>query len=267
MIGKQSLKSAAPTNKYKAKDGAGTPTEMRFSVFPIMRLEENERCNLVGTGFFICDNGIFVSAKHVFEDVVNQKGQPIKPLFVLQFLPDNTYMVRDVERGIVRNGLDVGIGILKPLYHKQTKKLLRNHILKLTTKPPEIGETISTYAYPNTEIVIKESKQDLYLYPDYYEGQLIEYYPNGRDRTFLPGPCYQTTIVMHGGASGGPVFRYRGKVFGVNSTGFLNETISFVSRIDDILDISLYPVSIWDREPSSISIRELTELGYVILEK
>jgi len=261
------LKGTAKRGKFKSKNKRGDNENLQHVVFPILRQEKDGKFNLVGTGFFICDNGIFISAKHVFTDVIDDNGQCIKPLVIFHFLPDNIYIIRSIERSIVNNRADVGVGILKPLIHKKTKQPLKNNILTLTTKAPEIGEEVVTYAYPNILIDNKNSKQDIHFYPDYYDGTLVKYYANGRDKTFLPNPCYQTNMVIHGGASGGPVFGLKGKVFGVNSTGFFNDNISFVSRINEILNIQIYPVTINGQKPINITIGELAELGHVILDR
>lgn len=80
----------------------------------------------------------------------------------------------------------------------------------------------------------------------------------------LPGPVYRTTMVIHGGASGGPVFAADGGVFAINSTGFGHDEISYVSCIWETIDLAIPNVR-FPGEPSqrSTSLRELVALGHV----
>jgi hypothetical protein len=106
--------------------------------------------------------------------------------------------------------------------------------------------------------------QELHLFPDFYDGVIEEYFPNGRDSVFLPSPCFQTTINIHSGASGGPVFDEHGKVCGINSTSFDGEkNLSFISRIVDILHLRVTDICIPGQSKNSFSIAELADLGHV----
>jgi hypothetical protein len=82
------------------------------------------------------------------------------------------------------------------------------------------GDLVATYAYQSTIIQSAETGQLFSFNPEFYEGRIVGYLANGRDRVMLPGPCYRTDMVIHHGASGGPVADPSGRVFGINSTGF-----------------------------------------------
>ena len=129
----------------------------------------------------------------------------------------------------------------------------------LTTVPPPVGEHVATFAYPNTMIEPTEIGQRLHFNPDFYEGLIEEYFPNGFG--LLRGPCYRTSMVIHSGASGGPVASPSGSVFAVNSTGMKGMNLSHVSRIDEILSLTLIVDSEDGREV--ISIAELSRSGQI----
>jgi hypothetical protein len=80
---------------------------------------------------------------------------------------------------------------------------------------------------------------------------------------FLPGPCYQTTMTVIGGASGGPVFNKYGKVIGVNSTGYDGQQISFVSRIHEALTFKVPDVNIDGKSKDEINMVQLAKLGII----
>jgi hypothetical protein len=57
---------------YDVTTGEGHPTLPDFSIFPIVR-HDDDKMRMVGTGFFITTNGLFVTAKHVLQDVLKDR--------------------------------------------------------------------------------------------------------------------------------------------------------------------------------------------------
>ena len=156
---------------------------------------------------------------------------------------------------------DVGVGKLADAYDPDGDQP-RCKQLVLTTREPEIGEWVFTYAYPHTV----ENQSHLLLSPRYYSGKLMERYPEGRDRAMLPGPCWRTSMVISGGASGGPVFGRDGRVFGINSTGMEETALSWVSRIADLLEVEVGQVALpGSVQLRTISVGELAQMNHVLL--
>ena len=80
----------------------------------------------------------------------------------------------------------------------------------------------------------------------------------------LPGRCFQTTMDLQGGASGGPVASSDGSVFGINSTGIDGHSITWISSVADLLDLSIYSIRLPSGDlRNQVSIRELASLGLV----
>lgn len=77
----------------------------------------------------------------------------------------------------------------------------------------------------------------------------------------LPGPCYRTDMVIHHGASGGPVAGPTGRIFGINSTGFDGTDDFYISRIDE-----LFSLEIATSETDRITIQELINEGVVTVD-
>lgn len=205
-------------------------------------------------------------SKTCFEDVLDDRNKQKCPIKIVQFLPTNSFVFRPVLRCTLHNNADVGIGLAAPGTSNKTGAVLRNKVLTLTKTLPAKGDVVFTCAYPNTVNVV-EDPQRIYFNPRYYSGHIVEYFPNGRDRICLPSPCYQTSIVIHGGASGGPVFNTNGKVIGINSTGFASlHDISFVSRINEILFLNATDVKLSESsEMKDVTVAELAKLGHVKL--
>lgn len=146
---------------------------------------------------------------------------------------------------------------------KSSGAALTNPVVTLTLVPPDINARIVTFAYPKHANLIEEDLQKINFGPTYYDGNLIEYFANGRDKVMLPGPCYRTSIVIHGGASGGPVFSPSGDVFGINSTGYGDEDISFVTRLYEITELTIDGVTIGDGKERSVEVTELIQGGHI----
>ncbi len=177
--------------------------------------------------------------------------------------PDGTYTMRNVHGFVVHSIIDVGVGFVWPMMHPQTGKPLLTGRLILTAEQQVVGEAIFTYAYPKT-IVHQDPHPQIFFYPGYYAGRLEEYHSTGRDPVLLPYPCYRTSITLHGGSSGGPVVNSRGRVFAINSKSFEGAPdVSFVSRIIDILGLTLPSVSIGNTLPAPMLIFELARQGHL----
>jgi hypothetical protein len=70
-------------------------------------------------------------------------------------------------------------------------------------------------------------------------------------------------MVMHGGASGGPVFSQHGAVFAINSTGFDDDEVSYASCVSAALDLAIAEVKLLgDARPRNTTLRELVERGF-----
>lgn len=82
----------------------------------------------------------------------------------------------------------------------------------------------------------------------------------------LPFPCYRGSIRILGGASGGPAMDEKGRVFGVNCTGFEGSSISYFARINEILPLRVNDVVIDGLHRNSVDIIELAERKQVIFE-
>jgi hypothetical protein len=233
-------------------------------IFPIVQQEPNGLFRLIGTGFFITDDGLFASAKHVLLDVIDEAGNQTAPIGLVQFLPGDHYLLRPILRCVSHDLADVAVGVAAPITDN-TGAPLKNKLLTLSTEHSLVGAPVATYAYPKT-VFRGERPQELHFYPAYFEGRIEAYFASGRDRVVMPAPCFQTSMHVHGGASGGPVFGPNGAALGINSTGYDGTDCSFVSRIADILPLRVSGL-ITPRSSSSrdVVVQELADDGFVIV--
>lgn len=257
-----STRAPLPTaGSFQTADGA--VTDGSESIFPLCTQDPTGGWQFLATAFFICTNGIFATARHV---VMDRSGKrPQEPLVAFQFLPDNSFIIRPVQMLSARGDADVAIGILAPVRDASGQQL-KNKILTLTKRIPQPGEIAATFAYPSTTVRDLAEVQELHFMTTWHFGHVEDYLPQGRDRVMLPNRCYQTSIIIPGGASGGPTADKYGRVFGINSTGYEGADLSFVSAIQELGPCRLHSVELADgSRHDALTIADLIKLGHVVV--
>ncbi len=233
-------------------------TDSVFSLFTV----ENHVYTFIGTGFYISAQGLFMTAGHNVMAVCNEYGQPITPLIIIHLHENDFIIRRPVASCWNSKEADISIGVAEPMINTNTGEFLKNRFLTLTDKCPSIGDHIASYAFPNFERKEEENVHKIYLVPDFYDGTITDIHKKA-----LGGPCYQTDMHIHGGASGGPVISNKnGCVFGINSNSLSTDTnISFVAPITPALKATIEKVKIegFD-EPTKME--DLIKFGHVIVK-
>lgn len=232
------------------------------AVFPIITSDKDKNFKFIGTGFFINAFGGFVTAKHVAFD---NNGKPIYPFYIVQVLPDNKYLIRHVRRLDINPNSDAVVCMLTEL-RDQCGRHIQNPFLTMKNEDIKLGDEIKTIAYPRSKMFTEDEKTLIGEFSaDWFRGKVMEYFPSGRDSFFLPGPCFRTSVMILGGASGGPVINKEGIVVGINSTGYDfgddeddDESVSFITPISEVFDIEVQVA-----KDKKVTIRELSQHGSV----
>lgn len=260
----KSLQGVMPKGKAQFLDSKGQDYRLQEIVFPIFKQDENGVVNLIGTGFFIANQGIFLTAKHVLMDVFDNKDNQIQHIFLVQLLDNGSYVSRPIVRCVSHDKADISVGLAASM-NSNTKGDLKNRYIPLSFKTPNLGQIVFTYAYPQTQIEALDSEfsQKIHLYPDFFEGKINALHLHGRDTVMMPGACLETDMFIHGGASGGPVFNLNGGVLGVNSTGFDGNDISYITPVHVIENLLFDGVSIEGITSDQTRIRQLVESGHI----
>jgi hypothetical protein len=242
----------APDSKFMAVTHDGRPQDLSHAVCAVVRQHADKKTiEFVGTGFFAAKGGLFITARHVLNTVCDDDPRGPFVLGIIQFIPGSGFVERPVSRAAVSNQSDIGIGVSAEMT-SPTRGRLDNPVLRLSTRDPAVGEAVFTYAYPDTVTVPSGGLTQLHINPHFYEGKIEEHFPDRRDASVLTWPCFQTSIHLHGGSSGGPVFDSSGAVFGVNTASMTPYTdVSYVTKVRDAVDLVLDWISVLELEMPS----------------
>ncbi len=210
----------------------------------------------IGTAFYISNSGILMTAKH---NLFDKENKLFSNLGVYHFLPDNQCILRPIRTLTFTNEYDIAYLLPEQILNKN-KELVSNPTLILSNSEPVIGEQLATYGYPNSRMNVNE----FHFNADFFLGNCIQYKSEGSP--MLRNPCYQTSIHIKSGSSGGPVFDKEGHVFAICSTGYDliegEDNISFITPIQPSFNLILE-----DGLGNRSTILELIENGIILLHK
>jgi hypothetical protein len=160
---------------------------------------------LHGTAFFITDDGWFLTAAHVVQDL----PADAPPLVAIIFGGPG-YVPLCVRKLVLHpGGVDVAIGRV------DVNPICRPSPMTLSTKRLKTGDAVSVLGYPRTKTTYTtgdngETLSRLTVTPDYFGGEVLDHHPHGV--TLARGSAYTTDIrppTGHvqdlSGASGGPL--------------------------------------------------------------
>ena len=210
--------------------------------------------------------GHFVTAKHVIFDVYDpHTKQQTGTLHAAHFVEGSSVLVRHITEISYHNVSDIAIGKMDFHVMNSTGLPLTNRVPRFTAEVPAVGSRVVTFAYPESDIIFRRGEPATFR-PNFYSGQFLFHSDAPRDRVMVTWPHFGTSINVHGGASGGPVFDERGRVFGINCVGGY-EDLSYMARVQELLDLNVPqfpPPALGARAPSSV--RELVQLRHIIFE-
>ena len=210
----------------------------RLAIFAIV-FREPQSLKLLGTGFYLQPKGGFATAAHVAIEARQRLAAAPGSVGIARTLENGKTRFVPIWKFFIHATADVAFGIPRAEFvDDATGQVIKTKVLSLTDTPPEIGAAVSTFAYPLHRIIRDETTgRVLQLQPDFYDGRLEEYYAERGSSVKLCPPYYRTSIHLHGGASGGPVF-FDGHVFGVASSSFDGaEDLAFVTPASALLEI------------------------------
>ena len=141
--------------------------------FPIVTHDHLGEWSLVGTGFYISSDGLFVTGRHVVEHVLDD-GRQIAPLMIIHLRSDSgLFGPSEVHfRPIMQCWLgswlgrqaDVALGVAATATNNRTGELLRHRSWPLSWSTPVVGARVGTYAFPRHQM--SPNAQSVVFHPE-----------------------------------------------------------------------------------------------------
>lgn len=235
--------------------------------FPFLTHNDQGEWQLIGTGFYVSGDGLFVTAAHVIEAVLEANHQ-VAPLAIMHLWSESglfgpqSYLLRPIAQCWLGETADVALGVAAHAVNSETGMALSHWSWPLSWDVPPIHQSVSTYAFPRHAIEHTAEGQVLRFQPDLYVGRVLEV-GDFRDRLLAPYPYMQVNFSIHGGASGGPVSAGAG-VVGVNCRFLKPDGPGVIGQIRALQDSYIdYAVLSGESAPCRVSFAELVAAGVV----
>jgi Trypsin-like peptidase domain len=205
------------------------PTEIREGLFAVVAKTVDGRFHAVGTGFVVRalnDAALAISAGHVFAEIQNLQQRheqrshgttpqefspPRRPIEVsLSGLAmvtgaEPSAVVCQVESLAFDEFGDVGVVHLRPQGLHAAMFPLREFLLE--DEPPMVGQLVCVASYINLACHSDGPGHfQLQRQAILRVGKVLNVFPTGQ--RLCRGPCFETSIPIYSGMSGGPVFHY-----------------------------------------------------------
>ncbi|MGZ3859530.1 MAG: trypsin-like peptidase domain-containing protein [Flavisolibacter sp.] len=207
-------------------------------IFPLIAFEkERQTFRFIGTTFFINGLGTFVTAKHVIADETDNM------LFVLQSLSNGQAVSRIVTSLCIHLNADIAAGQVGAGLDPMTAKPVNFEVApncRLSFSKMTNGTELMGFGYPKTEKKVNANLTTFNFLGTWSQGVVDDFHQSGFSA--LKNKCYQSSMRIESGCSGGPVFK-DGRVVGINSSSFEltqeEKPISFITPVEYLLDLQL----------------------------
>jgi hypothetical protein len=154
--------------------------------FPILTHDPLGAWELVGTGFYISGDGLFLTARHNVEHVLRAERQ-IAPLVIIHPHSDiglfgsSKFLFRPIMQCWLGEQADVALGVAT----NQTGERLQHWCWSLSWSIPAVGDHVGTYAFPRH--TMSPDGRSLLFHPELYRG-IVRSTGEFRDREHGPLP-------------------------------------------------------------------------------
>lgn len=261
------LPGSAPPGTWRIANADQEDADGRLATFAIVARPSPTSLRLLGSGFYLQKKGGFATAAHVALEAQQLLSKTPDSVGISQTLPDGRTFFRPIWKFFVHPTADVAFGIPRAEFvNDRTGEAYGVKVLCLGLAPPIIGAAVGVWSYPLHQLYGDErAGQVLQLQPNFYNGILQELFEDRGPSVKLKPPYYMTSIHLHGGSSGGPVFNASGEVFGLASSSYDGaEDVAFVTPAVALLDIEI-PELISDdgMGAPAVSLREIAARGQI----
>lgn len=235
--------------KKKIKDREARPRLVPASKFPVQQFKHEQsdasaphallalrlvidlftpQARAIGSATVIGAD-LLATAKHVIEDLFvageSEKFQTTSHgIHALQVLPGGAnYVIWPVIKVEWIKTADLALLTLDkmPLISHDLQQRPGLILPRINALEPERGSTVAAFGYHLSKVSVDATGQHTTVDDEAMTstGVVRKIYPDGRDRTFMPYPCYQVSARFDAGMSGGPVLDESGALCGIVSSG------------------------------------------------
>jgi hypothetical protein len=261
------LPGSAPPGTWRITNADREDADGRLATFAIVSRLTPASLQLLGSGFFLQKKGGFATAAHVALEAQRLLLEDPASVGISQTLSDGRTFYCPIWKFFIHPSADVAFGIPRAEFvNERTDETYRPKILCLGLAQPEMGSALSVWSYPlHRTHGDEETGQVLQLQPNFYNGVLQEIFMERGPSVKLKPPYYRTSIHLHGGSSGGPVFVASGEVIGVASSSYDGaEDVAFVTPSGALLEIEVPErISVDDTGVPTVSLREIAARGQI----
>jgi hypothetical protein len=248
-------------------------------IAPIYKVSLDGSAELIGTGFWVTEKGHLITAWHVIADNIGDDGEDQGPIYAAQTTADRKVIIRVLRKTCQHPLYDLALSeTVGPGGYDADP----TWTFSLTLTEPKIGDSVGTYSFLSPGQKFEGEKYEgistdwfrgsliipglQLIYELQYaarvnRGQVVEVFPEGRDRVIMPFPCFRSDIPIYGANSGGPVFDHLGRVCGVNCTSYEGQDISFHMPLTGILDLWARDIELIPEAPIPGN-RTISEMGF-----
>jgi Trypsin-like peptidase domain len=235
------LPGTAAAGSWRMQNADEVVSDGSLATFAILKRPTADSFSLIGTGFYLQGKGRFATAAHIALEAERQLAEMPDSVGITRTLPNGRTRFLPIWRFFIHPIADVAFGIPRfEFVDDASGDVVRPKVLSLTSRSPAIGAPVSTWAYPLHAVVDANEGKVFRLQPDFYDGVLEEHFEDRGPSVKLRPPYFRTSINLHGGSSGGPVFDAAGQVFGIASCSYDGATdIAFVTPAGALLDLEI----------------------------
>ncbi|RYZ82713.1 MAG: serine protease [Proteobacteria bacterium] len=197
---------------------AFNPNALRSTVMLIFKGRFDGRplnqVKLLGSGFFISPTGIFLTARHVVDEDIDEVATGNLSCAIIDAPSQTLKYFTITELG---NSADFDIAVGRADLGGQAVTCSR-----LTDYAPMINEDVFTFGYSESRTeLVSNALGRVFLNPQVYTGVITELALEERVSAYVPPPVYVHSVPLGSGISGGPLFSpMRNRAIAVNSTSF-----------------------------------------------
>ena len=247
------------------------------SIAPIFRIDLNKKIAcLIGTGFWISQQGHLVTAKHVIQDNIDGKGNDKGPIFAVQTRSDRSIICRGLSSSDIHPLFDLALAetYIPGGVSEQTQPL------PISLDFLDVKDAVCSFAVFSYD-QIYENPAEGFTYIKFTGSLCTEYVNNvltiqfaigfsfgeveaifeeKRDSVMLPFPCIETSVRIYGGNSGGPLINSCGRVCGIHCSSYDRQNISYHVPSHGLLSLRVTTKSLGIEDGYS-KFRSLMELA------